>query len=100
VTGRQLTPALLCLGALALGATAYLGSPWPGVSLAALSLVPWGGDAWLSRAQGAERQSIAVMGGLLENQAEALLETQKRLTEQGEQLSSLRNSVSMRGLGG
>lgn len=61
MTPARLTLALLCLAPLALGAAPYLGSPWPGVALVALALVPqaWEAYAALRRATG---QAEALLG--------------------------------------
>lgn len=95
MTARQISTALLCIGAIALGATQYLGSPWPGVVLSCLSMLSWAFEAWLAR------------GDLVETdrRVDALVtlvnDMQKSFEEQGQQINSLRNSVSLRGtLGG
>lgn len=104
MTAQQLSTALLCLGAIALGATQYLGSPWPGVSLAALALLPWGWEAWLGvcRPQQDERAPKwdKEAEGLIRS-AWKVVELEKRVEEQGQQINSLRNAASLRGtLGG
>jgi hypothetical protein len=96
-SGQQLSVALLSMGAIALGATTYLGSPWPGVVLCGLSLVPWGWEAWLSRGEGTDRHTTEVMAGLLAEHGAALVQANKRIEEQGQQINSLRNAVSLRG---
>lgn len=75
MTSTRLTLALLCLAPLALGAAPYLGSPWPGVALVALALVPQAWEAYivLRRAMG---------------QAEAL---QKRIEALEDSVRSLNN---------
>jgi hypothetical protein len=108
VQGQQLSVALLSVGFIALGATQYLGSPWPGVVLSGLALLPWGLGAWLARettsttgAAVAMEQRLQVVGTMIDN---AIVETHRahsRLEEQGQQINSLRNAASLRGtLGG
>lgn len=80
----RLTPALLCIASLALGAAPYLGSPWPGVALAALALVPWA-----SSTLGAMRDS--------RNELAAL---RKELAEVQDDVRSLKNRATMKGMGG
>ena len=101
MSGQQVSVALLSVGVIALGATQYLGSPWPGVVLCGLALVPWIWQAWLGASRGRAAQSEAVMGELLAKHADLLLNAQKRLEEHDQQINSLRNAVSLRGtLGG
>jgi hypothetical protein len=97
----QFSSALLLVAVVALVATQCLGSPWPGVVLCGLSLVPWAWEAWLSRGEGADRHTTEVMAGLLAEHGDALVQANKRIGEQGQQINSLRNAVSLRGhLGG
>jgi len=48
MTPTHLSGALLLLTPIALGAAPYLGTPWPGVVLAGLSLLPHGLEALLA----------------------------------------------------
>ena len=107
MTARHVSIVLLCLGAFALGAVQYLGSPWPGVALCGLALLPWGWEARLGRERGAAdaagvmEQRLEVVGTMIQN---AIVETHRahsRLDEQNQQINSLRNTLSLRGtLGG
>ena len=84
----------LCLGAV-------MGTLWPGVALAGISILPWAWEAWLARAAVPERHSIAAMGDVLNKHSALLLDSERRLEEQGQQINSLRNAASLRGtLGG
>lgn len=76
MTPARLTLALLCLSPLALGAAPYLGSPWPGVALAALALV----------AMRSSRDELAVL--------------RKELAEVQDDVRSLKNRATMKGMGG
>jgi hypothetical protein len=104
VSGQQVSIALLCLGAIAMGATAYLGSPWPGVVLCGLSLVSWTWSEWMRARPVPEDARIASW----EREADGLIRSawkvtdlEKRIEEHGQQINSLRNTVSLRGtLGG
>lgn len=104
MSAQHLSIALLCLGAIALGATGYLGSPWPGVALCGLALVPWGQDEWMRSRPVPDDARIASW----EREADGLIRSawkvtdlEKRLEEHDQQINSLRNAASLRGtLGG
>jgi len=84
VTPARLTLALLCLAPLALGAAPYLGSPWPGVALAVIALVPWMGSTFM-----VARSSRAELAAL-----------RKELTEVQGDVGSLKNRITMKSMGG
>lgn len=108
MTSRQLTTALLFLGPMALGATQYLGSPWPGVVLCGLSIVPWGLGEWLGRGSAAdseervsERRRVDALVTLANDTRKVAVDAHLRIEEQGQQINSLRSAISLRGtLGG
>lgn len=84
MTPARLTLALLCFSPVALGAAPYLGSPWPGVAFAVLALVPLAGEQ-LSSARG-EIDELAAL--------------RKELAEVQDDVRSLKNRATMKGIGG
>lgn len=110
---QQISVALLLVGFIALGATPYFGSPWPGVALCGLSLVPWIAELVVMRddeevnshsiKQLADQiHELRSMVHTVENSARTALDaTGTTLREQQQQINSLRNAASLRGtLGG
>jgi len=73
-TPTRLCLALLLLASLALGATPYLGSPWPGVVLAGLSLLSHGLVTLMALKTANER--VAALDGRLDALSARLEETE------------------------
>jgi len=84
MTPARLTLALLCLASLALVATPYLGSPWPGVVLASWAVVWWIGSTALA----------------MRDSRDELADLRKELAEVQDDVRSLKNRATMKGMGG
>jgi hypothetical protein len=101
VSATAISTVLLFLGAFVLGSTPYLTSPWPGVVLCGLAVVSWGLGEWLAHAQGAEDASTSGLRDYVNGLAGRVSRSEELAREQGDQINSLRNAVSLRGtLGG
>lgn len=82
MTPAQFTVALLALSPVAIGATPFLGSPWPGVALAALALCSHAWQAYMApRSTKADEQLAALA---------------KRLEEVEGEVRSVRNFATVR----
>jgi hypothetical protein len=100
VTAPQLSVGLIFTGSVALVATSHLGSPWPGVVLIGLSLVPWGWDEVAGRIKGSDNERFGRVDSAIRELQDSARETKTRLEEHGQQISSLRSTVNMRGIMG
>lgn len=105
-SAQQLSVALLFVGAIALGATAYLGSPWPGVALCGLAVVPWGVGVWLvqravTQAANGQIERLSALEPMMVDAAMSTKAAHERIGRMQEELNSLRSAASLRGtLGG
>lgn len=101
MNGTWLTTFLFVMAGGTLSLGAFTCSLWPGVALAGVAILPWAWEAWLTRTAAPARHSIAAMGELLNKHSALLLDAERRLEEQHQQINSLRSTVSLRGtLGG
>lgn len=100
--------ALVGLSGAVLSLAPVFGTPWPGVVLAGLSLVPLALEAWLERGGANSKAQLATLDGQTAFLNEAVMTLSARLKEadaravdQQQQINSLRNAASLRGtLGG